>query len=236
VLVESGVPGATHFNEDEMRALVQEAGKFGRSVAAHAHGAEGIMLALQAGVRTIEHGTFLHHRPEAISYMADHGIFLLPTLRPGWDIILATDTKIPDWIMEKNKTTQGDAELSLKLAYEAGVPIAMGSDAGTPLNYHGENTLELYWMQQAGMSAMDTIVAATKNAAQALGWASWLGTLEKDKVADLIVLDDSPLEDLRRIADKTTIQFVMKNGQVVACHAGHNLPPQILEKKYLSME
>lgn len=236
VLVENGVPGTTHFNEDELRTLVQEAGKFGRPVAAHAHGAEGILLALQAGVRTIEHGTFLHHSPEAISYMVDHGIFLLPTLKVGWDIILAKDPKIPEWITEKNKATQRDAELSLRMAYEAGVPIAMGSDVGTPLNYHGENTLELYWMQQAGLSAMDAIVAGTGNAARALGWDSWLGTLEKDKVADLIVLDANPINDLRTIADKKRLQFVMKDGQVVACHVNHDLPAKVFAKKYLSIE
>jgi len=187
-------------------------------------------------VRTIEHGTFLHRSPEAISYMAKYGIFLLPTLKVGWDIILAQDPKIPDWIMEKNKTTQGDAELSLKLAYQAGVPIAMGSDVGTPLNYHGENTLELHWMQQAGMSAMDTIVAATGNAARALGWDAWLGTLEKDKVADLIVLDSNPLDDLRLIADKKHLEFVMKDGMVAACHTDRDLPPILLAKKYLSID
>jgi imidazolonepropionase-like amidohydrolase len=235
VLVESGVPAATLFNEDEMHALVQEAGKFGRSVAAHAHGAEGIFMALQAGVHTIEHGTYLHHSPEAISYMVDHHIFLLPTLKVGWDIISSKDPRIPDWIMEKNKATQGDAELSLKLAYGAGVPIAMGSDAGTPLNYHGENTLELYWMQQAGMSAMDSIVAGTRNAARALGWDSWLGTLEKDKVADLIVLDANPLDDLRLLADRKRLLYVMKDGQVVACHADHEFPPQLLAKRYLTI-
>jgi imidazolonepropionase-like amidohydrolase len=235
VLVESGVPGATHFNEDEIRALVQEAGKFGRSVAAHAHGAEGILMALHAGVHTIEHGTFLHRSPEAIAFMAEHGIFLLPTLKVGWDIILAKDPKIPVWIMEKNMALQDDAELSLKLAYEAGVPIAMGSDAGTPLNYHGENVLELYWMQQAGMSAMDAIIAGTRNAARALGWDSWLGTLEKDKVADMIVLDANPQDDLRFIADKKHLQFVMKDGQVVACHVDHELPSELFPKKFLSI-
>jgi imidazolonepropionase-like amidohydrolase len=236
VLVESGEPGAIHFNEDELRALVQEAVKFGRSVAAHAHGAEGILLALHAGVRTIEHGTFLHRSPEAISFMVDHGVFLLPTLKVGWDIILAQNPNIPDWIMEKNKVTQGDAELSLKMAYEAGVPIVMGSDVGTPLNYHGENTLELYWMQQAGMSAMDTIIAATRNAARALGWDSWLGTLEPGKVADLIVLDANPLDDLRFIADRNRLQFVMKDGLIVACHPDHRLPHQLIAKKHLSID
>src|SRR5215216_3870099 len=163
VLVANSVPGATHFNEDEIRALVEEAQKFGRRVAAHAHGADGIRKAIQAGAHTIEHGTFLYQDPMAIQLMAEKGIFLLPTLKVGWDIILAKESNIPAWIMEKNKALQGEAELSLKMAYEAGVPIAMGSDVGTPLNYHGENTLEIYWMGQAGMSAMDAIVAATRN-------------------------------------------------------------------------
>jgi imidazolonepropionase-like amidohydrolase len=138
--------------------------------------------------------------------------------------------------MEKNKALQGDAELSLKLAYEAGVPIAMGSDVGTPLNYHGENTLELYWMQQAGLSAMDAIVAGTGNAARALGWDSWLGTLEKGKAADLIVFDANPLDDLRTIADKKRLQFVMKDGEIGACHVDHDLPRQVFAKRFLSIE
>ena len=118
VLVESGVPGATHFNEDEIRALVGEAAKFGRSVAAHAHGADGILKALQAGVRTIEHGTYLYQDPDAIAFRAAHGIFLVPTLKVGWDIIHANDSRIPEWIMQKNQASQGDAALSLRLAYE----------------------------------------------------------------------------------------------------------------------
>jgi imidazolonepropionase-like amidohydrolase len=103
--------------------LVQESRKFGRSVAAHAHGEEGILRALHAGVQTNEHGTFLHRSPEAISYMAEHSIILVPTLKVGWDIILAKDADIPEWIMENNNALQGDAELSLRLAHKAGVPI-----------------------------------------------------------------------------------------------------------------
>jgi len=225
VLVEHGVPGATHFNEDEIRALVEEAGKFGRRVAAHAHGADGIRKALQAGVHTIEHGTYLYQDPGSIQWMAQHGITLVPTLKVGWDIIQANDPTIPKWILEKNKATQGEAELSLKRAYEAGVPIAMGSDVGTPLNVHGENGLEIYWMGQAGLSAMDALCAATGNAARALGWESWLGTLEPGKVADLIVLDSNPLDNLRVLAQKEHLQFVMKDGRIVACHADHDLPP-----------
>jgi imidazolonepropionase-like amidohydrolase len=235
VLVENGEPGATHFNEDEIQALVDEAEKFGRRVAAHAHGADGILKAIRAGVHTIEHGTYLYQNPATIQLMTERGIFLVPTLKVGWDILLAKESNIPEWIMEKNKATQGEAELSLKMAYEAGVPIAMGSDVGTPLNFHGENSLEIYWMQQAGMSAIDAIRAATGNAARALGWDSWLGTLETGKTADLIVLDVNPLDDLHILADKKHLQLVMKDGKIAACHPDHNLSPQLFAEKYLSI-
>ena len=223
VLVEDGEPGATQFNEDEIRALVAEAQKFGRKVAAHAHGSDGIMKSLQAGVHSIEHGTFLHEDPEAIQFMAEDGIFLVPTLKAGWDAIIDVPESTPGWIVQKSKETQEDALLSLRLAYEAGVPIAMGSDAATPFNYHGENALEIHWMEQAGLSAMDAIVSATGNAARCLGWDSWLGTLEEGKFADLVVFDRNPLEDLRVLADKKSLQFVMKSGRVCASHEGHGL-------------
>jgi imidazolonepropionase-like amidohydrolase len=109
----------------------------------------------------------------------------------------------------------------------------MGSDVGTPLNVHGENGLEMYWMQKAGMSAMDAIVAATGNAARAIGWDSWLGTLEAGKVADLIVVDADPLQDLRILADKNHLQFVMKDGRVAACHSGADLPSTLFAEQIL---
>jgi imidazolonepropionase-like amidohydrolase len=236
VLVESGEPGLTHFNMDEILALVEEAAKFGRRVAAHAHGIDGIRKALEAGAHSIEHGTFLHRDPAAIRFMVEKGIFLVPTLKVGWDIIHAEDPTIPEWILEKNRATQGDAERSLKLAYDAGVPIAMGSDVGTPLNVHGENGLEVYWMAQAGMSAMDAIVSATGTSARLLGWDGWLGTLEKGKTADLIVFDENPLDDLRLLADKSYMQLVMKDGRVAACHPNHDLPHALLAGKMLWIE
>jgi imidazolonepropionase-like amidohydrolase len=235
VLVESGVPGATHFNVDEIRALVEEATKFGRRVAAHAHGADGIMKALQAGVSTIEHGTFLFQNPAAIQFMAEHGIFLVPTLKVGWDIIYAKDSAIPEWIKRKNNILQDNSASSLKMAYEAGVPIAMGSDVGTPLNYHGENGLEVYWMQQAGLSAMDAVCAATGNAARALGWDEWMGTLESGKVGDLMVVDSNPLEDLRVLADKNHLKFVMKDGMIAAAQVDHRLPPELFAMHALTI-
>jgi len=235
VLVESGSPGATHFNSDEMQALASEARKFGKPVAMHAHGIDGIRKAVEAGVDTLEHGTYLHQDPKVIQQMAKRGVFLVPTLKVGWDIILADNSNIPDWIIQKNKESQGDAEKSLKMAYEAGIRIAMGSDVGTPLNYHGENTLEVYWMNKAGLSATDALVAATGNAAKALGWDLWMGTLETGKVADLIVHAKNPLEDLRVLADQESLQFVMRDGMIVACHPGNDAPKELFAMNVLSV-
>jgi imidazolonepropionase-like amidohydrolase len=218
-----------------MQALVQEAQKFGKPVAMHAHGIDGIRKALEAGVNTLEHGTYLFQDPSVIEQMVRRGVFLVPTLKVGWDIIQAEGSAIPLWIMDKNRATQGEAERSLKMAHEAGVQIAMGSDVGTPLNYHGENALEVYWMHKAGLSMMDAIVAATGNAARALGWDTWLGTLEAGKVADLIVHEKNPLEDLRVLADKESLQFVMKDGMVTACHAGSKWPKELFAKQVLTI-
>jgi imidazolonepropionase-like amidohydrolase len=235
VLVESGVPGVTHFNVDEMQALVNEAQKFGKPVAMHAHGIDGIRKAIKAGVNTLEHGTYLHEDPNVIQQMVEQRVFLVPTLKVGWDIILAENSNIPEWIRQKNKDSQGDAERSLKMAYEAGIQIAMGSDVGTPLNYHGENVLEVYWMHKAGLSVMDALVAATSNAARALGWDSWMGTLETGKVADLIVHEKNPLEDLRVLADKESLQLVMKDGLVVAGQAWNELPKEVFARQILAV-
>jgi len=118
--------------------------------------------------------------------------------------------------MEKMKAVQEDALRSVRRALELGVPIAMGTDAATPYNFHGDNALELVWMAEAGLSPMQTIVASTANAARALGWDSWLGTLEQGKVADLIVVTKNPLDNLRFLADRRNIELVIKDGQVVA--------------------
>jgi imidazolonepropionase-like amidohydrolase len=90
-------------------------------------------------------------------------------------------------------------------------------------------------MQHAGMSAMDAIVAATGNAARALGWDSWMGTLETGKVADLIVVDSNPLDNLRVLADKKQLRCVMQDGKVAACHVDNDLPREVFATKYLSI-
>lgn len=216
VLVEHEVPGEVQFGLDELRAAVEEAGKVGKPVAAHAHGIQGIRNAVAAGVRTIEHGTYLHQDERTMGTMAERGIFLVPTLKTGFDVLYGERPGVPRWIQEKMKEVQEDALHSVRRALELGVPIAMGTDAATPYNFHGDNAMELAWMAEAGLSPMDAIVASTTNAARALGWDGWLGTLEMGKVADLVVLGKNPLDDLRFLADRRNIELVIKDGQVVA--------------------
>ncbi|MBI3740099.1 MAG: amidohydrolase family protein [Chloroflexi bacterium] len=235
VLVEDGVPGATHFNFDEVRVAVEEAAKFGKRVAAHAHGIDGIRKAVQAGAHTIEHGTFLHQGPDVIEEMARRGVFLVPTLSPGMTVINGDRSKVPAWIVDKLIETQSAAKESLRRALEAGVPIAMGSDAGTPLNYHGENGLEVHWMNEAGMKPMDALVSSTSLAAKALGWDSRLGSIEEDKTADILILDEDPLDDLRRLADKKLIRAVFLDGKLAARQPTDSYPKTILAKDCLQV-
>jgi imidazolonepropionase-like amidohydrolase len=216
VLTPNEQPGAVQFGPDELAAAVEEASKVGKIVAAHAHGLHGIRNAVTAGVRTIEHGTYLHQDERLMATMAEQGVFLVPTLKPGFDVLSGDRPGVPDWIREKLKAVQEDAIRSVQRALQFGIPIAMGSDAATPYNYHGDNAMELVWMGEAGLSSMQTIVATTANAARALGWDSWLGTLEPGKVADLVVVSGNPLENMRLLADRRNVKLVLKNGQIVA--------------------
>ncbi len=230
VLAPGEKPGAAQFEMEEIRAAVVEAAKVGKIVAAHAHGIEGIRNAVEAGAKTIEHGTYLNKDQRVMERMAKEEIFLVPTLKAGYDVLYGNKPGIPAWIMEKSKETQEDALLSVRRAHEMGVPIAMGTDAATPYNFHGENAMELAYMEEAGLSAMECIVASTKNAARALGWENKLGTLEAGKLADLIIVKKNPLEDLRSLANRKNIEYVMQGGKFVARQftGDEGIPEEIL--------
>jgi imidazolonepropionase-like amidohydrolase len=229
VLVPNGEPSVSHFSLEEIKTLVKTAKEHNKPVAVHAHGIDGISKAVLAGVDTIEHGTYLYQDPKLIEIMKSKNITLVPTLKIGY--CAHQRTFVPEWIKDKSSHLFKTASLSLEMAYKTGVNIAMGSDAGTPNNYHGQNTTEIYLMHQAGLSPMDAILAATRNAARALKIDS-VGILKAGNFADFIVHKENPLENLQVLSDKNSLQLVIKNGKIVASGL-KRIPKELLGEKLL---
>lgn len=236
ILVKHSAPGSTHFNDNEIIALISEAKKFNLPVAVHAHGIDGIKKAVHAGARTIEHGTFLHQDIEVIKEMSQKQTFLVPTLR----VHDVDKSNVSDWI--KKKTLTNDAILSIRKCYENDVLIANGSDAGTPLNYHNENVKEINMMYQALLGSekkilpIQVIGMATRNSARAIGWDHLIGTLVSGKLADLIVHNKNPLHDLEILSDPQSLEFVMQNGIIVASRSLSQISKSICSKHMLNLD
>ena len=213
VMTPGEQPGASQFTLEEMSAAADEAHKVGRKMAAHAHGSTGILTAVQAGADTIEHGSLLCESPEAIRLMAERRVFLVPTLATS--AMTTHGTEIPSFMAENDRRLGDAPQRSVQAALAAGVPIAMGTDAGVPFVRHGENAIELVLMVEAGLSPMQSIVASTSNAALALGLQDEIGTIENGKCADLLVIDGDPLADISVLTHKERIRLVMQNGCIV---------------------
>lgn len=214
VLSPTDHPEFTQFTEEELAVMVQEAAyRRGLKVMAHAQGAEGIKNAVRAGIHSIEHGIFVDE--EAIELMLAKGTFLVPTLLAPiavLEIAEATGT-IPEWGVQKARETVEIHSENIGKAYQAGVNIAMGTDAG--VMKHGTNLRELGLMCSVGMSPMESIVATTKTAAACLGWQDRVGTLDPGKLADVIITKTDPLADIRSLEKVENIGLVMLDGRVV---------------------
>ncbi|WP_225743097.1 amidohydrolase family protein [Marinilactibacillus sp. Marseille-P9653] len=213
VLSATDHPEFTQFSLEELQVIVEEAAfRKGVKVMAHAQGAEGIKQAVKAGIHSIEHGIFLDD--EAIEMMKEHGTYLVPTLlAPVAVLELAKETGMPDSAVQKARDAIEAHKKSFTKAYKAGVKIAMGTDAG--VMPHGTNLRELVLMTEGGMTPMEAIVATTKTAAECLGWENELGTLEKGKLADLVVIKGNPLDDIASLSNAEIIQLVIKDGKIV---------------------
>ena len=215
VLTPGTSPDDAQMTVEELRAAVDEAGRHGRRVAAHAHGATGMKNALRAGVHSIEHATLMDD--EARLMMKQQGVFMVPTLSA-----LATTAGcragcgIPVSAVEKARHMVKRHENSFTLAHASGLSIALGTDAGTPLNYHGENAQELERMSRLGMRPMEAIIAGTSAAARLLGMEHEIGTIEAGKVADLLLVEGDPLRRLGLLMRKDRLAGVMRNGRFVA--------------------
>jgi imidazolonepropionase-like amidohydrolase len=211
VMTKGVDPGATQFTLEELLAGVEEARKAGRRTATHAQGTEGIKNSLWAGVNSIEHGFFLDD--EAIELMLEKNAYLVPTLNAPYQIIRGgIKGGVPRYAVEKSKAVMKSHFQSVRRAYKAKIPIAMGTDAGTPFNCHGENLKEMELLVKAGMTPMEAMTATTKIASEVLGLEKKIGTLEKGKLADLIVVDGNPLKDIRVLQEKDKILAIMKEG------------------------
>jgi imidazolonepropionase-like amidohydrolase len=209
VLSEGDAVGATQYSFEELKALVDEANKLDRKVAAHAHGTEGIKLAVRAGVSSIEHGSFLDE--EGARMMAERGTFLVPTLMAGEAVERAAKNGVLKGLRaEKALAAAAAMRRGIKIAIANKVQIALGTDAGVVP--HGTNAREFVLLVEwGGMSPMDSIIAGTMNGAKLLGWDKNLGSLTPGKWADIVAVSGDPLKDIHNMEK---VVFVMKNGVV----------------------
>ena len=209
VLTEEESVGAPQYSQEEMNALVAEANLWGKKVAAHAHGTEGINMAIKAGVSSIEHGSFLND--ESIRLMKEKGTYLVADIYND-DFILAEYAKLgfPEKIINKEKLVGRLQRENFQKAVKAGVKIAYGTDAG--VYPHGDNAKQFFYMVKFGLTPAQAIQSATINAAELIGAKDKIGSISVGKYADFVAIDGNPEQDISLIATKMV--FVMKDGKV----------------------
>ncbi len=204
VYTEGEEPGSPQLTVEEMSAAVEEAHKAGRKVAAHAEGLQGILNAIDAGVDTIEHGNFLDE--EAAQRMVAGGQVLVPTLSPFYRMAqLGTAGGIPEYAARKAKQVVSGSFHAIDLAKKYGIPIATGTDDGSPRLPHGVLVYELELLVHAGLSPLEALNSATAVAAKACGLSDQVGTLEPGKSADFVGVSGDPLHDISALRNIDTV-------------------------------
>ena len=197
------------FMTDELEAIVETAKDYGMTVAVHAHGKEGMKRAIEAGVDSIEHGTYMDD--EIRTLMKKHGTYYVPTILAGK--FVADKAKIdgffPELVRPKAAAIGPLIQNTFEQAHKAGVKIAFGTDSG--VSAHGDNAQEFSLMVEAGMKPADALLSATVNSANLLGISDILGTLEDGKLADIVAVQGNPLDDISLME---SVSFVMKDGVV----------------------
>ena len=209
VLSKGDDPNASQYTLEEMKAIVADAHRLGRKVAAHAHGAQGVIWASEAGVDSVEHGHLMNDA--AIATLKKNGTYLVPTLYlVDWQREHAAQANLPDYAKRKMEMVSEVGKANAKKAFQAGVKIGLGTDAA--VYPHGLNAHELAVYVSLGMTPLQAIQTATINDADLLGWSDKIGTLEAGKWADIIAVDGDPLQDVTILQH---VKFVMKGGDVV---------------------
>jgi imidazolonepropionase-like amidohydrolase len=214
VLSEEESVGAPQYTPEEMRAVVEEARMWGKKVAAHAHGAEGIKRAIRAGVASIEHGSLIDD--EGIRLMKESGTYLVADIYND-DYILSEFKRLnyPQRTIDKEKLVGLQQRQNFERAVKAGVKIAYGTDAG--IYPHGWNGKQFAHMVKWGMTPIQAIQAATINAADLLGWSDRIGRIAPGLYADIIAVEGDPLKD---VTELERVTFVMKGGVVYKARPG----------------
>ena len=197
------------FTVEEVKAIVDAANDYGYVTAAHAHGAEGMKRAVLGGIHSIEHGTKMTE--EIMDLMMERGTYYVPTISAGK--FVARKAKEPGFypsiIVPKALEIGPKIQETFSNAYKRGVKIAFGTDAG--VSYHGDNAEEFVYMTEVGMSNYEALQTATVNAADLMGISEDYGMIVKGKKADIIAMDNNPLDDIKSTMN---VQFVMKDGIV----------------------
>jgi imidazolonepropionase-like amidohydrolase len=209
-------PEDAHYSAEEMAAGITEAKRFHRRTASHAQGAEGILNAVRGGITSIEHGIFM--TDECIQEMIAAGTWLVPTCAALQNILANKDNGIPAYAVEKVLRVEEAHRRSIKNHYDAGGKIAMGTDAGTPFNRHGDNAKELEYMVDFGIGPLDAMRFATSSAADLVGLADE-GRIREGASADLLLVDGNPAEDITMAARKENHRLVVKRGKPVTIDA-----------------
>lgn len=207
-----GPGNVSQLTVEEMRVAVEEAANRHAITAAHCIGREGIKNALRAGVRTIEHGSFLDEEGIAMLLEGEH--YLVPTLCAFRTIKYGPEGGVPPHVLEKIHYFATEHYANLEKAIKAGVKIVCGTDTGTPFNYHGQGAEELLMYTRHGMTPMQAIQSATSVAAEAL-YQDDIGVLANGKTADVLLIDGDPLEDIGILQDKERILVIMRNGRLI---------------------
>jgi imidazolonepropionase-like amidohydrolase len=198
-------PGSQQYTEAEMHVAVEEAARWGKHVAAHLHGTDGIKAGIRAGVHTVDHGSMMDD--EAVELLRTHKAYFVPTMYTS--MVSPTNPKLPESERERSRQMKEVKERSFQLVLKSGLPIGFATDAA--VIPHGQNAKEFAYRVRLGQSAMAAIQSATRTAAEIIGWSDRVGTLEAGKFADVVAVAGDPLRD---ITELERVSFVMKGGTV----------------------